>query len=361
MNKKRHVVFILPAINGGGAEKVVLNLYKAMEEFENCTCHIISLSNETEYNIANFDVHFIDALSSINKNGFIKRLLYKSKMANKIDEFIINNFGCDSLVLSNMISSDKVMSKSNLNVYHIIHSEYHKTLFFKSSLFKKIKTKINIQRIYKYHPLIFISNGVKDSFEQIFKQLNEHIVIYNPIDIDNVISLANDNIKKIEDNYIIHIGRFNRVKRHDRLLEEFAKVNTNCKLVLAGSGSLKDKIIKKINELNIKDKVILLGFKENPYPYLKNSKGLIISSDSEGLPMVILEAMALNVPVLSTDCSAGIRELLGEKSTCLIPMDNIPLISQKIDDMLITPSKYTLKVSSKFTPKLIAKQYHNLK
>lgn len=359
MSNSGKAIFILPGIKGGGAERVVLNLYKALETYFGYQCHIISLKDEVEHNIDGFRVHFISELEGIKKNG-IHRLTYRKKMARAIDRYIDENIGTDSLILSNMFFSDKVMSQSQHRVFHIIHSEYKKVFLDGKSIFRKYKMKLNIENIYKNKPLIFISKGVKDSFVNNFHSNVDKHVIYNPIDSDELHLLANEKIIPIEGSYIIHVGRFNRAKRHDRLLNAFAQTNTNTKLLLLGNGKLEERIKQQIINLNIQERVIIAGFKINPYPYFKASKGLVLTSDFEGLPMVLLEAQSLGIPILSTDCSAGIREAVGDEYPGLMPLNDLPAIAGYIEDMLVNPSHYMKVMTNDFEPKKIAYQYDQL-
>lgn len=358
LNNKK-AIFILPAIKGGGAERVVLNLYKALEVHLGYECHIISLKRDIDHDIEGFTVHFIDELKKIKKSG-LYRLTYRRKMANKIDQFIDDNIGADSLILSNMLLSDKIMSLSRHRVFHIIHSEYQKVFLEGKSFVKKIQNKHNIEKIYKNKPLIFISKGTMDSFTNSFNCNSDKYVIYNPIDIASIEKLANEQIIHIDGDYIIHIGRFNQVKRHDRLLEALSLTDTNIKLVLLGSGKLESKIKDQIARLGLQNRVNIIGFKSNPYPYLKASKGLILTSDHEGLPMVLLEAQAINIPVLTTNCSGGIIEAIGAEFDGLMPIDDVSSIAKYIDDMLINPNKYQKTIKDYFDSEKVAHNYHKL-
>lgn len=354
------VIFILPGIRGGGAERVVLNLYKALELYLGCQCHIIALKKEVEHNINGFRVHFIDELAKVKKNG-MHRLTYRIKMALIIDQYIDDNIGSDSFILSNMISSDKVMSQSRHRVLHIMHSEYQKAFLEGKPLVRQFFIKRNIEKIYKNKPMSFVSQGARDSFVNNFNVIGNKYVIYNPIDNNEIMRLANEESEKIDHKYIVHVGRFNRAKRHDLLLNAFALTKTDSKLVLFGSGKLEKQIKQQIIDLNIQNRVIIAGFKSNPYPYLKASKGLVLTSDSEGLGMVLLEAQILGIPMLSTDCSAGVREVVGDDYAGLMPIDNPVAIASFIDDMLANPSKYIQPIKNDFEPKKIAMQYDQLK
>lgn len=111
----------------------------------------------------------------------------------------------------------------------------------------------------------------------------------------------------------ITIGRLTKQKGHRNLIRAFAKVSSVYKdvsLLIIGKGELKKDLIDLINDLKIDGKVILLGQQDNPYNILSHSHCFILSSLYEGFPNVIVESLALNIPVISTNCKTGPREIL---------------------------------------------------
>ncbi len=358
------MVFVLPALKGGGAEKFVLNLYKAMERYQGYECHIISIRNKVEHDVSGYRIHFVEKFCDISKKGF-KRLTYRKNIAKEIDRYIKENIDNDPIVLSNMMMADKVMSQSNLRIYHIIHSSYSKAFLTSKKLLKNIKMKININRTYANHPLVFVSEAARTDFLLNFKAKKNTYVIYNPIEIEDVKKLAftetETETETETDEYLIHIGRFNRAKRHDRLIDAFSMIeNKKIKLMLLGMGELENSIINKVNLLHLQDRVIFHGFEENPYPYLKNAKGLILSSDYEGLPTVLIEASSLNIPIVTTLCSDSVYEILGDEANVVNPLDDVNQLSYQIDDMIRKPDLYTYKLNDKFISYEVSKHYHHL-
>jgi glycosyltransferase involved in cell wall biosynthesis len=111
----------------------------------------------------------------------------------------------------------------------------------------------------------------------------------------------------------INVGRLNRQKGQWFLIRSFRKVvnqHENARLFILGDGTLKNELKDLINELNLNEKVFLLGVQENVFPFLKNSNCFIFSSLWEGLPIVLIEALSMNLPIISTDCKTGPREIL---------------------------------------------------
>jgi len=113
---------------------------------------------------------------------------------------------------------------------------------------------------------------------------------------------------------IVSAGRLIREKGFDILISAFAEIIKeipSLNLMILGEGSERKKLEKLINELDIKDKVILKGHVKNVYPYFKLANVCVVSSIREGFPNVLLQMMSQNDKVVSTDCAGGILEIQG--------------------------------------------------
>ena len=94
-------------------------------------------------------------------------------------------------------------------------------------------------------------------------------------------------------------------------------------LVIIGEGPEKNNILQKINQLKLNENIMLTGFKSNPFPLMKKSSLVVLSSDWEGLAIVLIEALALKKQIVSTDCPNGPREILDNgKFGLLVPMNS---------------------------------------
>ncbi|OHO81441.1 hypothetical protein HMPREF2736_06595 [Corynebacterium sp. HMSC036E10] len=115
--------------------------------------------------------------------------------------------------------------------------------------------------------------------------------------------------------YYVHVGRFSPEKNHDFLLELFSELlqeDPTAKLLLVGDGPERYRIEHRVSELGLSSSVFFVGLVENPYPYIANSRGLLLPSRHEGQPMVILEASSLGIPVFASEIDAviGMRHLV---------------------------------------------------
>ncbi|MEB3499274.1 glycosyltransferase, partial [Pasteurella multocida] len=123
--------------------------------------------------------------------------------------------------------------------------------------------------------------------------------------------------KLINDKYILQVSRLVEGKGHIELLEIYAKLKSlgiQHKLYFIGEGENRINLENKIRELNLVDDCILLGEIRNPYPYFKNADLFVHTSESEGLPTVLLESMVLGIPVVAMNCLTGPKDILGQNS-----------------------------------------------
>lgn len=150
-------------------------------------------------------------------------------------------------------------------------------------------------------------------------QLGKVTRIYNPVMTDLVHQRAKENIA-ITCPFILAVGRLNNLKRFDRLISAYAqaKAAANCLLVILGEGELRQALENQIQAYGLQDKILLLGYESNPYKYMTRAEYLVMSSDTEAYPVVLIEALSLGCPVLSTDCPSGPREIIREGENGLL-------------------------------------------
>ena len=310
---------VIPDLKGNGAERVVLTLATGFGQ-QGCNVHIVvfnkfvELESDKTFKIHEFKKHYRWIPKSIR--GLI--------LAPILDKFIIKSCGTPNLVLSNLLPVDRILSKSKLNTYSIIHSTMSKEIIS----FARNKNEMN--EIYTRMPCICVSKGVLKDFNTIFNTSFDTRYIYNPVDIDFIKHQSNKFTPKYKD-YLIHVGKFNNAKRHDILIKAYHLSKVKNPLVLVGQGPLRKECKELVNKLGLNKKVIFSGFRSNPYPYIKHAKLMIISSDFEGFGLVITEAQTLKTPVISTNC-AGPIELLPKENLCKTgDIENLSILIKDAD------------------------------
>lgn len=139
----------------------------------------------------------------------------------------------------------------------------------------------------------------------------------------------------LPDEYWLGVGRLAEQKGFDLLLDAYAKVagtDSAPDLVIAGEGPELSALTAQARRLGIEDRVHFTGFLSNPYPLIKHARLFVLSSRHEGLPTVLIEALALGTPVLSTDCETGPRELLDSRH--LVKANDVPALAEGLQRSL---------------------------
>jgi glycosyltransferase involved in cell wall biosynthesis len=146
---------------------------------------------------------------------------------------------------------------------------------------------------------------------------------------------------------VIAIGRLSKVKDFETLISAIAIIRSRrpIRLMILGEGEERDALMGVASDLGVFGDVALPGFVDNPYPYLKNASVFVLSSRKEGFPNVLLEAAALGVPIVSTDCPNGPSELLGADSKWLVPVGDSVRLAAAIEARLADRSPPDVDVS----------------
>ena len=157
--------------------------------------------------------------------------------------------------------------------------------------------------------------------------------IYNPVNTDLVREKSQEPIA-VEGPFILAVGRLERQKRFDLLIDAFARsqARQSCKLVMVGRGSQQKILEQQIAELGLQEQVVLVGFELNPYKYMAKAEFQVMSSDYEGYTLVLIEALSVGCPIVSTDCPTGPREIIrsGENGL-LVEKGNADALAAGID------------------------------
>jgi len=180
------------------------------------------------------------------------------------------------------------------------------------------------ERLYRfvlglYDRVITLSDAERDTLCDLYSELCDRIVtLPNPYVTDEMLEIMtaarNDRSPRI-----VACGRMMPQKRFDRLLDAFARLNVpDVQLVLLGDGPLRGELQTRVNELELAGRVHMPGFVENVSPWLAGANLLALSSDYEGFPAVVLEALACGVPVVTTNCFDGARALLADAPPCAV-------------------------------------------
>lgn len=192
----------------------------------------------------------------------------------------------------------------------------------------------------KIDKIVCVSDNTKENFLKLHPYYREKVtVIYNYIDRNEIIErsldeqiISNKNLIKI-----ISVGRLSKEKGHNLLLQALSKINLldkNYKVEILGEGAEREKYEKYILENKLNSKIKLLGFKKNPYPYIKSADIFIMPSYYEGYPLVLCEAMILGKAIISSDCGSALEILAGGKYGLLFKKGDSLDLKYQIEKMI---------------------------
>lgn len=180
--------------------------------------------------------------------------------------------------------------------------------------------------------------------------LKNAVTVYNPTNFQRIQQAIQEPVDFHED-YIVAVGRLVKEKNFELLVDAFAlsKTKDHCRLLILGEGDKRQAIEERIKANNLEGRVVLLGFKKNPFKYLAQARFLVSSSDTEALPMSLIESLSLNVPVVSTDCPTGPREIIDPlQNGLLTPVGDAKALGEAIDKLYFDKELYeTLKSNAK--------------
>jgi len=351
---------------GGGIERVALSLAQSLSSL-GCRVDIISLEDQISYpsNNFNFNIHTTKRIKHPIKSVQIAR---QAKFLQKKITDIGVYF---DLIIANGTKDSRACRKLNLpNTYYCVHAPMSKVIDSHannakgfSKLRRKIEHSFLIKKLYKNQNLITVSNGVGKDLIELGVKPKTMQTIYNPFDFNSIKQQSNAYTVK-EENYIIHAARFSVGKQHDILIKAYKQSGIKQKLLLLGDDSdnpVSRNVHQLIKDLDLQGKVIFKGFNSNPFPYIKNADALILSSRYEGFGMVLVEALILGTPIVSTDCPVGPGEILiDELKPFLSPIKDVQALADNIKKMVDNPVKITDKYINRFSAEKIAKQYLSL-
>lgn len=317
--KKESILFVIPHLNGGGAEKVLIDILNNFN-YEKYDVDLLVIFQEGVYinqipksvNV----IYLINQIKAINKvPGKVKNLFYKFikifGMKKLYDIKIKKKYDIEIAFLegiaTKLIASSSNRESKKIAWVHIDLLNNHWTNQFYKYLHEEIEA-------YKqFDNIVCVSEDTKKAFINKFGYYEGIKVIYNPLDTDKIIKLGEEKVNFNNSEFTIcSVGRLVPQKGFDRLIN-VAKMLENegyiFKLNIIGCGGEKNKLLQLISKYNLENSVKLLGFDKNPYKYIKNSDLFVCSSRNEGFSLVVAEALILNKPIISTECAGPIEIL----------------------------------------------------
>ncbi len=313
---KKKIAIFINSITAGGAERVASLLLEYLKnDFD---IYLVLLSNNIEYHLPEGQKIF--CLQQPIKENNILKILKLPILAYRYKQFCRKNnieTSFSFLKRANYINciSKMLGSKSQIIVSERTYlTEYLKSLGNTGNFLGRLLT----MNLYPKADRV-ISNSIMTQIDlqENYKIKTKCLVINNPVNLQTAQELGKVQVEEELFNTFtfIHVGGLRPEKNHSVLIDAFFKIkDLPVKLLLLGKGEHEISLRQKVKELDIESKIIFLGFDNNPFKYLSRANCFVLSSDYEGFPNSIQEALASGLPVISTDCKAGPREILSPET-----------------------------------------------
>ncbi|MGZ0014901.1 glycosyltransferase [Yeosuana sp. AK3] len=354
MSKK--ICILTDSLSSGGAEKMAANLSISLNN-KGYNISIVSMTNFIDYKFEGELYNFGVVKEKYNRlQAFLRFKQYFKE--NKFD--IIIDFRLRNKFFKELLFSKYIFK--NHRVFYCVHS-YHLEYYFsyiKSPWLAKLPHVSN--RIF-----IVVSNEIKNHLHNKLKIKSK--TIYNYLDFESFSEVPEDD-KATRKNYIIGVGRLDKIKQFDLLIKSYQAAQLHKKginLIILGNGPEKESLESLISKLKLESYVSLKPFTKKPYQLIKNAKVLVLTSNVEGFPMVLLEAISLKTPVIAFDCKSGPSEIVvNEQNGLLIDDQNeeqikIALNRLMFDNVLYSKIKANIHVDlDKFSENKIIQDWINL-
>lgn len=334
------IITVVPTLTSGGAERVCLRLHQSLLN-KGVESHLIVLSQQLHYDIHNIPNLHILAL----KNPKNIDLFFKNQRAKTLLQDTCNTIAQDSpidAIYSHLDESHLLVAQLQTSAlrFYVVHTSVIGELSASRRGLFKFKRLLKKKKVLNNQSIITVSEGLAEEIRTL-DWLNPKSIscILNPLDAKQIAkeSSSYDEATEVNDEYILHIGRYARAKRHDVLFDAFKKLeqrHPNLKLVLLTR--LSKKLKRQLIKMGLTEKVITPGQVQNPYPWIRQAKLLVLSSDFEGFPNVLNEAIICETPVVSTDCPHGPKEILANfHPEWLVPCNAPQELADKIDNLLL--------------------------
>ena len=300
-----NVAFMINSLEGGGAERVMCNLLRIMESYfatEQLNVYLILLDNLPE---AHLCPKYVNKINLDTKGS----LLQGYRQVRLTLEAINPRFCFSFLTRSNMLN----VAVSRSVGYRAIISERVNTSSHFAGGIKDDISKLMVKMSYPHaNEVVAVSEGVRADLQQNFAVPAQRLrVIHNPYDIAHLHELANKPVTDLPGKpYIIGTGRLVKNKNFSLMLEALAQSELTDDLLILGQGDEQPALAAQAAQLGLSERVHFAGFRSNPYPYLKHARLFVSTSNAEGFPNAIVEAMCLGKAVVATNCESGPAEIL---------------------------------------------------
>jgi glycosyltransferase involved in cell wall biosynthesis len=354
-NNKKTIMFYINTIGHGGAERVILQLAEHFAKTGYNSILVTSFVDKGNENPVPEEVVRIPLEKEGKHQSFIKKNITRIKKLRKLcvkyNPAVLISFMGEPNFRS-VLATKGLKTKTIISVRSDPHREYGG--FVRKILAKRLLPKADGCVFQTEDQGKFFPVELQNKSKVIFNEVSEKFfnTNWNP------------------QNYIVTLGRLENVKNHKLLISSFNQIKSkfsDVNLFIYGEGNIKNELHDLIERLQLKDRVILKGQTDSPDRVLSNAKCFVLSSNQEGMPNALMEALAVGVPCISTDCPCGgPRSLIknGENGI-LVPVGDVDAMAEALDKVL-SNQEYAAELgrkgkesSKRFLPNVVFQQWND--
>jgi len=307
--KKKKIIFILPTLAAGGAERVIITLMNRINKERFDPFFVVLDEGGPLRHWIDDDIPFYSLNHKRVRNSYFPLLNLLKKLKPDVVMTTMAHVNFLALMLKPFFPNTKFIVREA----NVLNSSLKSYPFWKAELIK-IGYKILYPRA---HVVVSPAQCIVEEFNSLLNINTEnHVVIYNPVDIEKIYRrIKFDGVNKKEKHNIIHFscaGRLHYQKGFDRLIESLPEKlvkDYDWHLTIMGEGKERDRLLNIVRKRGLSHKITFTGLVKYPWATIAQSDCFLLPSRWEGMPNVVLEALACGTPVIGTSEAGGIAEI----------------------------------------------------
>jgi len=334
------IAFFAPDLGGGGAEHIIAHLANGMAA-RGCEVDVVLLVAAGVYlGALSPEVRVVDLHSRRTATGVWPLVRY---LRRRRPDVVLSAHAHSSVA---SLLARRLARVATTCVVPTVQTSHSKA----AALCKGLRDRLVRASLGWSHSwadaIVACSGGVADDFVHVSGLPRDRVrVIYNPIVTPQLKEMAAQPVDHPwfapgQPEVVLGVGRFSAPKDFPTVVKAFAllRKKRDLRLTILGEGTERSSLERLVADLGLTQHVSLPGFAQNPFGYLDKAAVFVFSSLWEGLPTVLVEALALGVPIVATDCDCGPREILqGGRYGRLVPVGDAEAMARALDETLSQP------------------------